>query len=29
MMAKKTADLSVIPRDLSEALELTLSLTPK
>jgi hypothetical protein len=28
MMAKKAADLTVIPRDLSQALELTLSLTP-
>src|SRR5215472_14673614 len=28
MMAKKTADLTLISRDLSEALELTLSLTP-
>jgi len=27
-MAKKAADLTVIPRDLSQALELTLSLTP-
>jgi hypothetical protein len=28
MMARRTADLSVIPRDLSDALEFTLSLTP-
>src|SRR5207248_8005879 len=28
MMANRTANLSVIPRELSQALELTLSLTP-
>jgi len=28
LMAKKTANLSVVPQDLSDALELTLSLTP-